>query len=334
MPTEPVTETQAPDETSGVLDSAQAGAAESESTAPEEVQSGASSSEEGGGTLLDTGGEPGTPEGESADDDDAGLHDWREEFSGGDEKLKKVISRYRSPKQVAKALADAKSYIRSNKSGVNIPGDDATEEEIAEFRKAMNIPETADDYEVSWADGAEPTEADKAILETFADSMHKANATPGQLQAAVDWYNDQLKNLNQQRLEARYNAQVETQSELKAEWGGEYRSNLNAIKQFIVGQMGGDEDAATDLFRTPLEDGSLLGDHLPFIKLLATPAVDYVGPNAIFSGDTKQTTVNLEQRKDELLQLRNTDPDKYKSDAIQTELQGIYQKLEKLEQRT
>ena len=333
MPTESVTETQAPQETSGAPDSVQEGAAESESTAPEETQPDASSSEEGGGTLLDTGGETGSPEGESADDDDVGLHDWREEYSGGDEKLKKVISRYRSPKDVAKALADAKNFIRSNKAVVPEPGDDATPEEIAEYRKSMNIPESAEEYEVSWGEGGEPTETDKAILDTFASEMHKANATPKQLQAAVDWYNDQLKAVNQDRMEHRYNTQVETQSELKAEWGGEYRANLNAIKQFIVGQMGGDEDAATNLFRTQLEDGSLLGDHLPFIKLLATPAVDYVGPNAIFSGDTKQTQLNLEQRKNELLEFRRTDPEKYKSDAIQTELQGIYEKLEKLEER-
>ena len=292
---------------------------ENEGTTPNDETSG--SLIESGGVEDDNGKEP-DPE-----------TDWREEFSGGDDKLKKVISRYRSPRDVAKALADAKNYIRSNKSGVNVPGDDASDEELSEYRKAMGVPESAEDYEVSWAEGAEPSEQDREILNSFADQMHKKNATPAQLQAAVDWYNDQIKAQQQAAREVQYQTQVETQSELKAEWGGEYKSNLNAIKQFAVSQFGGDEEVAMDLFRTPLADGSLLGDNMAFIKMLATPAVDYVGPNAIFSGDTVKTSQNLEQRKDELLDLRINDPTKYKSEAVQRELAGIYEKLEKLEER-
>ena len=294
-------------------------------------QAGTSDSDSVTSSLLDTGGRP--DQEESTEDDDASLSDWREEFSGGDEKLKGVISRYRSPKDVAKALADAKKFIRDNRAGVHALSDDASEEEIAEFRKAMGVPETAKDYEISWADNGEPSPEDAAILESFADAMHQNNATPKQLQAAVDWYNDQVRSQQQAARENQYETQVETQTTLKSEWGGEYKANLNAIKQFTVAQLDGDEEAATDLFQTRLSDGSLLGDHLPFIKMLATPAVDYVGPNAIFSGDTARTTHTLEERKDELLQLRNTDPNRYKSAPVQSELAKIYDKLEKLENR-
>ena len=301
------------------------------SAVPEGGQAGTLETEDSG-SLLDTGGITNQAD-DGSDEDDASLTDWREEFTGGDDKLKNAISRYRSPKDVAKALVDAKNYIRANRRGIEMPGEDATDEEVAEFRKAMNIPESAQEYEIDWEDGGQPSETDKVILDSFADQMHKANATPKQLQAAVNWYNDKVRSMEQERLENRHNAQVETQTTLKAEWGGEYKSNLNAIKQFITSQMGGDEDAAVELFRTPLADGSMLGDNLSFIKMLATPAVDYVGPNAIYSGDSVKTIATLEERKEELLSLRSTDPNKYKSDRVQNELIGIYDKLEKLEQR-
>lgn len=305
--------------------------AAAESATAEGGQAGTSDSESGG-SLLDTGGIE-DQGGASAEADDASPSDWRDEFSGGDEKLKNVISRYRSPKDVAKALSEAKNFIRANRAGVQFPGEDASEEELLEFRKSMNIPDDHKDYEVEWGEGAEPSETDLEILDTFAGQMHKVNATPKQLQAAVDWYNDQLRATEQERLERRHETQVETQTTLKAEWGGEYKSNLNAIKQFIVGQMDGDEDAATQLFRTPLADGSMLGDHLPFIKMMATPAVDYVGPNAIFSGDPVKITSTLLERKDQLLELRNTDPDKYGSERVQKELNSIYHKLDLLEKQ-
>lgn len=257
--------------------------------------------------------------------------DWRAEMSGGNEEYLKALSRYTNPEAATKALIDAKKALRERTPEVTTLTEDSTEEEVKAYRKAMGIPEEVGGYETGFSEGFEVSDADQALFDNFKQTAHNANFTEPQLKAAAEWYENLTAETEQARNEHEHNVRVETQAELRAEWGGEYKSNINALNTFISNNMDGDTEAASELMNLRLESGDRLGDHLPFIRMMVGPALDHVGPNAIFSGDTQKTAMDLEARKNELLQLQLSDPQQYKSEPVQRELADIYAKKDKLE---
>lgn len=257
--------------------------------------------------------------------------DWRAEMVGDNDEYAKALSRYRSPEAVTKALIEAKKALRERTPEVATLTEDSTEEEVKAFREAMGVPEAVDGYEVGFSEGFEVSETDQVMYDSFKQAAHEANFTPAQLQKATEWYENLTAETQQALNENEHNTRVETQAELRSEWGGEYKSNINALNTFIANNMDNDADAARELMETRLENGARLGDHLPFIRMMVGPAIDHVGPNAIFSGDVQKMSMDLDARKNELLQLQLTDPQKYKSDPVQQELAGIYAQKEKLE---
>jgi len=77
---------------------------------------------------------------------------WREEHSGGDEKTLKRLQRYTDPGAVINALTAAQNKIASGDMGAKLP-ENATETELADYRKATGVPETAADYDVQLPNG-------------------------------------------------------------------------------------------------------------------------------------------------------------------------------------
>ena len=75
--------------------------------------------------------------------------DWRDQMSGGNEQIGRLLSRYRSPQNVGKALNDARVRL-SQQSSPTLPvlSENPTEQEITEYRQALNIPEESSGYEV------------------------------------------------------------------------------------------------------------------------------------------------------------------------------------------
>jgi hypothetical protein len=86
--------------------------------------------------------------------------------------------------------------------GVQFPTDKSTPDEIANFRKAMQIPETPDGYQIQPAQGLQSASPeDKQVMDylasVHADGMvkrmqaaaHKYNLTPQQLQGMFEEYN-------------------------------------------------------------------------------------------------------------------------------------------------
>ncbi len=257
--------------------------------------------------------------------------DWRDAMGSEDEKIAKTLSRYRSPEAVAKALHEAKTALRQKGPEVPKLSEDSSEDDVKAYREAMGVPESYEGYESGFSEGFETSEADVALLDGFKQAAHQANMTPEQVAGVTKWY-EELAIAQQQDLnENEYETRVETQTTLKSEWGAEYDSNINAMNTFLSSQS--ETGEVKNVMELRLQDGSRLGDNMDFINMIIGPAIDHVGPNAIFSGDTEQTSMDLEGRKDEILKMSLEDPAKYKSKPIQSELQSIYQKLEKLGNR-
>lgn len=255
--------------------------------------------------------------------------DMRTSIAGGDESLGKMLSRYGSAEAMGKAFAAQRQKL-SERQEPTIPtlGDDPTPEQVAEFRTAMGIPENVDDYAVNFAEGFEAGEADGAALESFKAFMHERNIPPSQAGAAVEWYAGLVET---QRQEANANADrvaEESNDALKAEWGREFDGTVNAIKSYLNDNLGAQE--AEGLRSMRMEDGSMLMDNPNVLRLLATPARDYIGGDGLISGDLQTAAKSVSEEITGLMQLRLNDPAKYKSDEVQSRLAELYQKKERI----
>lgn len=127
-----------------------------------------------------------------------------------------------------------KSYLSLEKkmgSAVNIPGENATEEEAKDFRRKLGIPESPDKYEVKYKEHEFikiSEEADKG----WKEFSHKIGLTPKQAQALADYEFD--------RLEGAYAIHAkkyqDAQDALRQEFGNGYQDVLdranNTLRSF------------------------------------------------------------------------------------------------------
>lgn len=258
------------------------------------------------------------------------LQKLRETLAGGDEGLLKALNRYTSVDAISRAFKEARVAAKNAGKPLTL-SEKASDDEIKAYREAYGIPSDAKDYPGEFRQDYQATDVDKVLLGEFKASMHAKNIPPSAAAAALEWYQD-FATAQKQELDGNM-AKVakETQAALRAEWGGEYDGNLNAAQQLMTTHLG--EDGFNRMMGMRLQDGSRLQDDAAFVKMMAQLGADYYGGNAIFNGDIETTAKTAQERLDGLLALRVSDPEKYKSDAVQEQVTKLYAQLEKINAR-
>lgn len=258
------------------------------------------------------------------------LQTLREMLAGGDDGLLKALERYKSVDAISKAFREARQAAKSAKGPLRL-SEKATEEEVASYREAVGIPPEPENYPVAFREDYKPTDADNEVLGEFKTAMHERNVDPAAAAAALDWYQD-FAQAQQQALDGHMAAIAkQTQTELRAEWGGEFDGNIGAVREFMTAQLG--QDGFERMMGMRLMDGSRLQDDPAFVKMMAQVATDYYGSNAIFNGDIETTSKTVQERIDELLKLRTSNEEEYFGDKVQGELAKLYAQKEKINAR-
>lgn len=257
--------------------------------------------------------------------------DMRGAMTGGDEGMEKVFGRYRSADAFAKAFMAQRQKL-SERAEPAIPtlDENSTPEDIAAYRQAMGIAENVDDYGVNFGEGFEMADGDAEVLTAFKEHMHSSNVPPNAAQAAVEWYQNLVETDRQAKNEMADTVHSEASDALKAEWGREFDANQNAIKSYLNESLGAER--ADEMREMRMADGSYLMDNPDVLRLLVQPASDYMGGDLMVAGDQATAAKTLNERKNELMALRLSDPVKYKSDEVQEEVAGIFAKLGRLNQ--
>lgn len=257
--------------------------------------------------------------------------DIRDFMAGDNEMLQKLLGRYRSAQALANAFAKQRQEIsrlqKENQMAPELP-DNPTDEELAEYRKRLNIPEDVSDYKVEFGESFESSDADAPVLDTYREFMHENHVPPQYAQKTIEWYESFAESQRQAMNQTADETQAETVASLTNEWGKEYDGNLNAIRALLDNTIGG--DGAKELRSARMADGSYLMNNANLLRLLAGPAVDQLGGVAMYAGDTAAGMRGLEDRKKELMGLILTDKEEYKSDRVQMEIREINEKLAKL----
>ncbi len=162
--------------------------------------------------------------------------DWRDQalgkagFEPGDEfdKAKKQLDRVSDFGVFTKNYLSAQEKIRSGEISNGLP-ENPTDEQMADYRLAHGVPETAADYQLSLDEGLVLGEADEAVMGSVYEVAHASNVSNETLSA--------MTNAMLQSRQAEADARVSqdgidaqlTNQQLKEAWGGDDQANRNMI---------------------------------------------------------------------------------------------------------
>jgi hypothetical protein len=258
--------------------------------------------------------------------------DWRDKLAGGDDKLKNLLGRYTAPDAFAKAFKELRAAYDSRKPTKEEAGDlpeNATDEQLAAWRKAKGVPEKPEDYEFEVPEGKELSDGEYEILMDFAKTMHGKNMPAATVKEISSWFLEYEETVAQKNADRAYQARMDTEEKLRAEWGPDYKANVNLMSNVLQEHLG---TKAGDFLSQQLVDGTRIGDNETFIRLMADMARKVGGSTAeLYTTDVHTTGTSLETRKAELMKMMN-DPDplvrkKYWSEPTQAELMRIQSAL-------
>jgi hypothetical protein len=207
---------------------------------------------------------------------------WREEMAGGDDDVAKAISRYGSPKGVARALREAQAAIRSGQRTAK--PDPKDEKAMAEWRKAEGIPDDPTGYKLPDTVIKRLVDEDKPVLNSFTEFAHKKGARPDVVEIASEWYVEMAEAAQAKQLESDKIASEEAEDSLRKDWAhGEYKANTTIARRFIEGIPGvGARWAEARI------DGKRLGDLPEFIAWAADMGREKFGDVAFTSSDSEK----------------------------------------------
>lgn len=198
------------------------------------------------------------------------------------EKLAKLAGRYNTMGDALKALREAQRKISSGEVKPPLPKD-AKPEQIAEWRKENGIPEAPDKYDLGLPEGTVLGDADKQVFDVLLGKMHGANASPDVVKATAAAYLELRETQTQEIHNRNEEAKGNVAAELGAEWGSDYRANVDGIKS-LLGQA--DSSVAEAITSARGSDGIALLNKPEVVRWLAAHAreLGYVGATVVPQG--------------------------------------------------
>lgn len=254
---------------------------------------------------------------------------WRETVSKGDAKILKRMERYASPEALAEALVAAQNRISSGELKP-VLAKNATPEQVAEWRAANGVPETPDKYDLG---AAKVSDAGKAFLEKYLPIAHAANMTPEQVKANLSF----IAQVNKDESDARAlnDRQVQDDGEelLRAEWGGEFKRNINFIHNLLDG-------AATPEFKDKflggrLADGTPIGSDPESLRFLMQLALVQNPTGTLVPGYNANPAQGVDEEIAKIDKMMRTDRKAYdKDEKVQARYRELLEAREKLKARS
>ena len=153
-----------------------------------------------------------------------------------------------------------KNYAHAQKrmgNSVNIPGEDASAEEKAEFFTKLGRPDSIEDYGVEFPKLPEGTVWDENAQNGFLQAAHNQGLSSKQVEGILGWYGEYQKDVGL----AGDEAIGKVTEELTKEWGANFEGNV-ALAQKAVAKLGGVE------FQAVLDETGL-GNHPDLIRAMA-----------------------------------------------------------------
>jgi len=186
--------------------------------------------------------------------------------SNGLGELTNTVAKYKSPEGLLKGAANLISFAGKKVEGVIVPNEGSTEQEVAEYRQAIGVPESATAYDLKPENLPEGMGWDEGLSSEWQNVFHDVGLSQEQAakiaQSYTDITNNQLQNALQTN-QANVEGEMEQQrAEIQKQWGDKYDTNLqNAVN--MASTMGFDLENAQDMaaMRNPKVLNMILDKH-------------------------------------------------------------------------
>lgn len=246
---------------------------------------------------------------------------WRQEYSA-DEKVQKRLERYQSPKAVIDALIAAQNKISSGELKASVPFPaKGTDEEKAAWRTENGVPAKVEDYDLKFDDGTTIAEHDKPMVDEYLKAVHEINMPAGQAKASVAAYlkirDKQIADMEAKDAEVRR----ENEDTLRAEWGADYRKNLNLIDGLLSSAPNGLKDR---LANRRTADGVPFGNDVDALRWMADLARQINPVASVVPGEGSNMASAIDTEIAAIEKTMKTDRKAYNADA---KMQARYQEL-------
>ena len=156
----------------------------------------------------------------------------------------------------------AKSYINATRmigqDKVAVPNKNSTEDQWNEVYSKLGRPETADKY--AFDVKSETLPFDESAVKSFAEQSHKLGLNNTQAQGILEFYKNNMESNMQRATVDTETAQAQAETELRAEWGKEFDSNVSKASALAKANMN------PEILDLQMQDGTRIGDHPEIIK--------------------------------------------------------------------
>lgn len=263
--------------------------------------------------------------------------DWRAMLAGEDAKALERLARYNTPTDVTKALIEAQTKLSQRAEPPKLP-ENATPQQIAEWRKGLGVPDLGADakaeaflqaYKIAAPQGYELSQVESGMLEGLAKLAYEKGHSPREVKDITDFYfKSQAENKAAlEKIDS--TKQKEWVSALREEWGRDFEAKVAAGEQFLNQRFAGDMDAKTQLLNAQLPGGGKLGDSPQFVKLIAELAMANGMTDRIEANALESNGKSLAEQQRDIEALMFKDPAKYNLPATQANLTKILELRQK-----
>ena len=204
----------------------------------------------------------------------------------------KSLNNFNNMEDFVKSYLHAQKLVGADK--IPVPNKHSTDEDWNEVFKRLGAPDTPDGYKYNFKD----QEIDENSIKEFNQTAHRLGLLPRQAEALIKFYNEMNVNQAQSLEEQAAQAQMNTEMQLKKEFGPQFNKRLDQAKKLAINSLGEEF-----LNNTILKDGSRLGDNFQVIKAFSDLA-DKLSEDPIIQGDGSQymTAKDIEKEINELTQ--------------------------------
>lgn len=253
-------------------------------------------------------------------------YDWRAPIIKAKPDAAKTLERFPGPVELYDTYDQLRTKISKGelRTVTEFPAKGSDEEKAA-WRGQNGVPPDGK-YELKLGEGLVIGENDKPVVEGFMKYAHEQNMPAGELNKAVNWYFSERVQREQRAHEQFETSKRETAAALGAEWGPEYKTNLNKIEGMLDATIASDEDgtALKGLIKNALATNPMFARHYAQIALQLNPSGTMVpGGSQANEGSVKDAIVRIEDA-------RKKNRGQYKDEAERAEyinLLGHWQKL-------
>lgn len=218
---------------------------------------------------------------------------WKEDFRkeiGEDKKLLSIVDKYTSRKDLVNSNYELQKKLSSTRALPELP-QNATPEQLKEYREAAGIPNDPKGYELD----LEIPENYKAGIEDYLKVAHENNRPANLVKASISDYL-KLEAARQEQIDQFHIAsEKQAESSLKETWGPRYTENKAVLENFFNRTFGDESD---NLLKSQLPDGTLVGNNAKLLQKLLDVSKNTLGaatiiPNGMIQNDLKNDKERL-----------------------------------------